>query len=43
MEYDPKGKKIKQLYDDHDKEPEQSIKDIIYNVWLTKVKIMRFA
>ena len=43
MEYDPKGKKIKQLYGDHDTQPEQSIKDIIYNVWLPKVKRMRFA
>lgn len=43
MEYDPKGKKIKQLYGDHDTQPEESIKDIIYNKWLPKVKRMRFA
>lgn len=43
MEYDPKGKKIKQLYGDHDTPPEESIKDILYNVWLPKVKRMRFA
>ena len=43
MEYDPKGKNIKQLYGDHDTQPEQSIKDIIYNEWLPKVKRMRFA
>lgn len=43
MEYDPKGKRINQFYGDHDTQPEQSIKDIIYNVWLPKVQKMRFA
>lgn len=32
-----------QLYGDHDTQPEESIKDIIYNVWLPKVQKMRFA
>lgn len=43
MEYDPKQKKIKQLYGYKDSVPEESIKDIIYNKWLPKVKRLKFA
>ena len=43
MEYDPKKKKILQLYTDHDQTPEERVKDIIYNKWLPKVKRLKFA
>lgn len=43
MEYDPKTKKIKQMYGDHDSVPEESVTDIINNHWLPKVSKMRFV
>lgn len=43
MEYDPNKKKILQLYGDHDVQPEEPLKDIIYNKWLPKVQRLRFA
>ena len=43
MEYDPKTKKIKQMYGDHDSVPEESTSNIINNHWLPKVKKMRFV
>ena len=42
MEYDPNQKKILQLYGDKDSIPEESIKNIIYDKWLPKVKRLKF-
>lgn len=43
MEYDPHKKKVLQLYAVHDTQPEETIKEIIYNKWLPKVKRLKFA
>lgn len=42
LEYDPKAKKVLQFYGDHDKQPEDHYKDIIYNKWLPQVARIRF-
>lgn len=42
MEYDPNKKKILQLYGFKDNDPEESIKNIIYDKWLPKVKRLKF-
>lgn len=42
MEYDPNQKKILQLYGERDSVPEDNIKNIIYDVWLPKVKRLKF-
>lgn len=33
VEYDLKGKKVKQCYGDHDSRPAQNVLDFVYNVW----------
>lgn len=43
MEYDPKKKKIRQFYADHNSTPEESVRDIIYNKWLPKVQRLKIA
>lgn len=42
MEYNPNEKKILQLYGFKDSDPEESIKNIIYDKWLPKVKRLKF-
>lgn len=41
MEYNPKSKKINQLYGDHDKQPNKEIQKIIYNQWLPTIKTIK--
>lgn len=41
MEYNPKSKKINQLYGDHDKQPDKEIQKIIYNQWLPTIKTIK--